>query len=122
GKPPLELRAPHAVAGDEHHEIGEAPPGLARFPAANAILDVAHGVDDDVEVFIRRPARRADDEADRTRTAHAEPREQRLTQTLALAVLDRHEHGRGPIVEHARGLDAEAIAQGPGQAGRHAHD
>ena len=90
GEPPLELRAPLTVAGDEHDQICEAPvAGLARFPAADAFLDEADGIDDDVEVFVSRPARRADDEADRPGAAHAEPGEQRLPHALAFDVLDR---------------------------------
>src|ERR1700680_2616519 len=64
-EPAFEFGSPGAVAGDQDHEIRKAPRPARRFPAANAIFEPEHGVDDDVEVFVLGPARRTDEEADK---------------------------------------------------------
>ena len=101
GEAPLELGAARAVARHENHEIREAAARRGGLPAANALLEPRHRVDDDVEVFVLGPARRAHDEADAP-AVDAEAREQRLTEPFALDALHRHERGRRPIVEHVR--------------------
>src|SRR5436305_6516360 len=63
-EPALEFRAPAAVTGHEDHQVGESPRRAAGFPSSNAIFQPAHGIDDDVEVFVFRPTRRTDDDAD----------------------------------------------------------
>ena len=106
GEPPLELGAARAVARHQNHQLGESPAAVAGLPAANALLEVHDRLDDDVEVLVFGPARRADDEADGA-GADAEPGEQRLAEPLAVGTLDRHERRGRPIVEHLRVLHAE---------------
>ena len=52
--------------------------------------------------------------------ADAQPREQRLAELFPLRALHRHERRRGPVVEHARLLDAEAALEKRRQAARDA--
>ena len=119
GKSPLELGAARTVAGDENHEIGEPAPRRRRFPAADPFLEPRHGVDDEAEILVFRPTRRTHDEAGGA-AMHAQPREQRLAEPFPFRALHRHETRRGPVVQHARLLDAEAALEKRRQAARDA--
>src|SRR5436190_6522285 len=100
-KSPLELGAAAAVAGDENHEVGKAPRRLPCFPSTDALFEVPDGVDHQIEILIRGPARGTHNEANRRRVADIEPHEQRLPDSLALRAIDWRERGRRPIVEDA---------------------
>src|ERR1700716_1050210 len=88
GEPPLELGPPRAVAGHQDDELGKSHPRIRRLPASNPILEAHHSIDDDVEVFVFRPARRADDET-HDADVNTQAGEQRLTVMLALDTLHR---------------------------------
>src|SRR5688572_8474253 len=77
GEPPFELRPPLAIAGDQDDQIRKPALSAGGLPPANAMLERNHRIDDDVEIFVFRPARRANDEAD-SLAMHAEPSEERL--------------------------------------------
>src|SRR6185503_13236870 len=64
GEAALELGPARAVAGDEDHQLRESPRAAARFPSANALLEVRDSFDDEIEILVLGPARRTDDEAD----------------------------------------------------------
>ena len=73
GEPPLEFLAAPAVAGYQNYELDEPAAILTRLPAADAVLQIPDGLDHDIEVFVLGPARRTDDEADRSTTPDGEP-------------------------------------------------
>src|SRR6185295_14433658 len=106
GEPPLELRPPRAVSGDEDDDVRKPARWSRRLPSANPILEPQHGVDDDVEVFVLGPARRADEKPDQ-RAVDAETREQGLAVALAVGARHRREDRRRAIVEHGRVLQPE---------------
>src|SRR2546423_9287799 len=54
-KTALELGAARTVAGDEDDQIRKTPRRRCSFPAANAVLETWHGVDNQVEVIVLRP-------------------------------------------------------------------
>ena len=119
GEAALELGATGAVAGHQDHQLGKPARAAARFPSANALFQPHHRFDDDVEILVLGPARRADDEPDRVR-ADAEPREERLAEALTVAAIDRRERRRGTIVQHVGLLHAEAAFEERREAPRHA--
>src|SRR5262245_58087322 len=96
-EPPLEFRAPLAVARDENDQVWKPPPAVVRLPATDAFLEISHRPDHDVKIFVFRPARRTDDEAD-GRRADAEAREQRLPEALPLGAVHRHEWRGGTVI------------------------
>ena len=119
GKPPFELDAPGAVTGDENDEIGESRRGIRRLPAADAVLEPPHGIDDDVEVFVFGPACRTHDEAHHA-GVDAQAGEQRLPVAFPLDVADWNENRGRPIVQNVRVREAQPVLEEFGEPSRHA--
>ena len=123
GKSPLEFSAAVAVACHQNHQIRKTARFAHRLqglPATDALLQVPDGVDHQIEVLVGRPAGRTHDEPDGAVAADAEPHEERLPDLLALDAIDRHEHRRGPVVEHADAVQLEPLGEKPREPPRHA--
>src|SRR6266545_1674681 len=117
GEAAFELGTAGPIAGDQHHQIWKAPPRRCRLPPADALLESRDGIDDQIEILVFGPTRRAHDKADNT-GMHAESREQRLTEPFALRPLDGRERRSGTVVQHTRVLHAEPAFQESREAAR----